>query len=365
MLLLLHGLTRKRRTMPRQVRKFCIMQLRCAKSCFHDARIKLTAALCSMVAVLTGCSSQVYSDLYTYEYDPLPRDSVAVVAAGDSTIDNALVIGKVIVSHTAVGTQQQYDRVLFRAIDEAARYGGNLLVVEQLAPANGKQGTWATIARSSKPVRTVTAPSFSSLAETSDRHTASTQNLKTGKQGSSQSHTSQPSGCLKFNVGPMWNTSKIYYSDNGDFKRGVSGVAFDASIANMGGGWYGYGFDFYGYHATMEGRKTGGRQETFDFTQFYIGLALVIGGQLADRLRINTSIGLGLGIHTNSGDSEAGVAFRSTVGLEYMVSHKIGIGLDLVSQRLLLTKPEGFNLADDEFYGFQQLGFMPGLRVYF
>lgn len=327
--------------------------------------IKLTAALCSMVAVLTGCSPQVYSDLYTYEYDPLPRDSVAVVAAGDSTIGNALVIGKVIVSNTVVGTQQQYDRVLSQAIGEAARYGGNLLVVEQLASTNGKQRTWATIARSSKPVRTGSAPSFSSLADASARHTASSQNLKMGKQGSSQSRPSQPSSCLKFNVGPMWNTSKIYYSDNGDFKQGVSGAAFGASIANMGGGWYGYGFDFYGYHASAEGRKRSGSYETFNFTQFYIGLALVIGGQLADRLRIDTSIGLGLGIHTNSGDSDAGVAFRSTVGLEYMVSRKIGIGLELVGQRLLLTKPEGFNLADDEFYGFQQLGFMPGLRVYF
>ena len=321
--------------------------------------------LCSLAAVITGCSPQVYSDLYTYEYDPLPRDSVAVVAAGDSTIGDALVIGKVIVSNTAVGTQQQYDRVLSRAIIEAARHGGNLLVVEQLEPANGRHGTWATIARSSKPVRTGTAPSFSSLADASSRRTAGAQNVETGKQGSGQPQPTQPSGSLKFSVGPMWNTSKIYYNDRGDFKRGISGVAFGASITNMSGRWYGYGFDFYGYHASTEGGRRNGRQETFSFTQFYIGPALVVGGHVADRLRIDTSIGLGLGVHTGSGDSEAGVAFRSTVGMEYMVSRKIGIGLELVSQRLLLKKPEGFNLADDEFYGFQQLGFMPGLRVYF
>jgi hypothetical protein len=43
------------------------------------------AALCCMVAVLAGCSSQVYSDMYTYEYPALPRDSVKVVASATAS----------------------------------------------------------------------------------------------------------------------------------------------------------------------------------------------------------------------------------------------------------------------------------------
>lgn len=81
-------------------------------------------------------------------------------------------------------------------------------------------------------------------------------------------------------------------------------------------------------------------------------------------MRIDGSFGLGLGLHFDS-DTEGGVAFRTTAGLEYMLSRKIGIGLEVVSLRLLLKKPDGFKLDDDEFYGFQQLTVLPGLRMYF
>ena len=49
-----------------------------------------------------------------------------------------------------------------------------------------------------------------------------------------------------------------------------------------------------------------------------------------------------------------------------MITPKIGIGIEVLSQIHLFEKPEGFKLAKDEqYYGYDQLGLMFGLRSYF
>ena len=292
------------------------------------------AALCCMAAVLAACSSQVYSDMYTYEYPALPRDSVKVVAVGDSIAGSSLVIGQVMVGTNATTTQKQYDRVLTQAVAEAAGNGGNLLILRQQNPGTWRHGAWADIARTTSPVasrgqgRTEISYASATVGQTVPLPTTSSQSSVSGGR-STLVH-----GSLKFSVGPTWYTSNIVT-------------------------------DIYGSHASVEGKDRFGRHETFGFTQLYVGPSLVFGGQLGQRVRIDGSFGLGLGLHFDSEDTEGGVAFRTTAGLEYMLSRKIGIGLEVVSLRLLLKKPDGFKLDDDEFYGFQQLTVLPGLRMYF
>lgn len=323
------------------------------------------AALCCMAAVLAGCSSQVYSDMYTYEYPALPRDSVKVVAVGDSIAGSSLVIGQVMVGTNATTTWKQYDRVLTQAVAEAAGNGGNLLIVRQQNPGTWRHGAWADIARTTSPVasrgqgRTDISYASATVGQTVPLPTTSSQSSVSGG-GSTLVH-----GSLKFSVGPTWYTSNIVTDYNGNSKSGVRGLALGVSFVSLSRGWYGFGLDIYGSHASVEGKDRFGRHETFGFTQLYVGPSLVLGGQLGRRVRIDGSFGLGLGLHFDSEDTEGGVAFRTTAGLEYMLSRKIGIGLEVVSLRLLLKKPDGFKLDDDEFYGFQQLTVLPGLRMYF
>jgi hypothetical protein len=47
-----------------------------------------------------------------------------------------------------------------------------------------------------------------------------------------------------------------------------------------------------------------------------------------------------------------------------MLSKNVGIGIEGMSHRLMYSKPNNFNIDDDEFYGFQQIGFLVGLRYY-
>jgi len=69
-------------------------------------------------------------------------------------------------------------------------------------------------------------------------------------------------------------------------------------------------------------------------------------------------------VYNGIDDTQFGFGLRSTLGLEVMVSGKVGIGIEGVSQRHFFKKPDNFNLPDDEFYGFQQLGILFGLRIY-
>ena len=52
------------------------------------------------------------------------------------------------------------------------------------------------------------------------------------------------------------------------------------------------------------------------------------------------------------------------IGIDYMFSEKLGLGLLLNSKRITMKKPEGFELQDDEYYGFGSIGILLGLQFY-
>lgn len=170
----------------------------------------------------------------------------------------------------------------------------------------------------------------------------------------------EPKMNIKAGVGPMWTTSKLYYTESGKYVSNFHGTGFGLSFSHLVGGWYGYGVDFYGSYTSLI--ATDWEYET---TQLYFGPGFVCGGMLADKLRIESSIGLGLAIHNGDGDdTKAGFGLRFSLGLEVMLSKNVGIGIEGMSHRLMYSKPNNFNIDDDEFYGFQQIGFLVGLRYY-
>ena len=59
-----------------------------------------------------------------------------------------------------------------------------------------------------------------------------------------------------------------------------------------------------------------------------------------------------------------GTGIRVSLGLEFMITQKIGIGIEGVSQKHIFKKPKGYNVSNDEQYGFLQQGLLFGLRTY-
>jgi hypothetical protein len=187
-------------------------------------------------------------------------------------------------------------------------------------------------------------------------------------EGTGRYQRDEPKNSLKFSVGPMWTTSKLYYTDGGDYVSNFCGTGFGVSLTHRAGSWYGYGLDFYGNYTSLKQDKSSYyriRDWEYSFTELYLGPSFVCGGNLADRLRLESSIGLGLAIHSGDGDNtKAGLGLRFSLGLELMVAKNVGIGIEGLTQRHSYSKPDDFKMGKDDFYGFQQLGFLIGLRIY-
>ena len=175
-----------------------------------------------------------------------------------------------------------------------------------------------------------------------------------------QQKRNEPKMNIKVGIGPMWTTSKLYYTESGKYVSNFHGTGFGLSFSHLVGGWYGYGVDFYGSYTSLIATDW-----KYTTTQLYFGPSFVCGGMLADKLRIETLAGLGLAIHNGDGDdTKAGLGFRFSLGLELMLSKNVGIGIEGMTHRLIYSKPNDFKVNDDEFYGFQQIGFLVGLRYY-
>ncbi len=181
-----------------------------------------------------------------------------------------------------------------------------------------------------------------------------------------QTGRSQSNGSLKFDVGPVWTTSKLYTSKS-EYQTGVRGTGLLFSLSSMGKRIYGFGFDLYGSSTTVEIPRQSFVYTPDDVTYklFYFGPSFVLGGSLVKRLRGELSVGLGMGVYNDKSDTNVGLGFNYKLDVELKLSRSIGIGVEGLSQTCYFKKPDGFELPDDEYYGYRQLGVMLGLRVYY
>lgn len=181
-----------------------------------------------------------------------------------------------------------------------------------------------------------------------------------------QTGRSQSNGSLKFDVGPVWTTSKLYTSKS-EYQTGVRGTGLLFSLSSMGKRIYGFGFDLYGSSTTVEIPRRSFVYTPDDVTYklFYFGPSFVLGGSLVKCLRGELSVGLGLGIYNDNSDTEVGWGLNYKLDVEQMLSHSIGIGIEGLSQTCFFKRPDGFEQPDGESYGYRQLGVMLGLRVYY
>lgn len=174
----------------------------------------------------------------------------------------------------------------------------------------------------------------------------------------------QPHGSLKLEAGPMWTTSKLYTDYQGHYQTDIRGTGVSLSLSRLGNRIYGWGGDFYVNHTSVSSQSYRA-DEKASYTIFYIGPSFVVGGCLAKRLRGEASAGVGLSLYNDDGQTETGFGFRYTLGLEFMLSHSIGIGIEGLGQTMFFKKPDNFKQPDGESYGYRHLGFMLGLRLYY
>jgi hypothetical protein len=83
------------------------------KSSGYESRMMVKILVYIVFAsILTGCAPRVISDMYTYEFAPLPPDSVQVFQVDEPVPAGSIAIGTVKVVDNGLSVKGGYERVL-------------------------------------------------------------------------------------------------------------------------------------------------------------------------------------------------------------------------------------------------------------
>ena len=160
-------------------------------------------------------------------------------------------------------------------------------------------------------------------------------------------------GSLSVEMGPSWINSKIYTSD-GDFK-GQIGLELGVEYAGIKVGGFGYGISFYHNRTNIHGSKV---------SLNFIGPSVVYAHLFHQKWLGKISLGLGVGTaHGKDNRSyvigsekmQFGLGTRLAVGMVFLASDHIGLGVNLHDMAIFLRKKDGSS-DSNEINGISRIG---------
>ena len=318
------------------------------------------------VAMLTGCSPKVVTDMYAYEYPPISKDSVMVVTPEDKVPEGSISIGNVEVSDPGNAADGTYEKVVGIAVSETAKNGGNILVLDipnSEVITSSTNNVKGTIAYADIPViDSLTLPSVIKRQVLWHKYASDSTIFQMHQRASKPT---QFGGSYKLSAGPIETTSKMYLSSGWgkDYVTALHGYEVGFSINTMNGKYYGWGLDLY-YNYTKMKLPSGYYSYSKDlpgYSILYLGPNFSLGTELIDRVRIELNLGVGLSAYNDDGRTEFGLGSRSSLGLDFRIYQNIGLGFEFFGQRTLFFKGK---MPNGEANGIQQIGAMIGLRIY-
>ena len=171
---------------------------------------------------------------------------------------------------------------------------------------------------------------------------------------------------IRLNIGPGWIVSEIE-TDYNIYKRKVGFSASADYLHYWKSGW-GVGANYMFYNASFD--------EGFSINIHYIGPCIAGSTKFGGRWRWDSTLGAGYAyykeiISSNYGgisyELSAGQGrFASIVqtGIEYKISDKVGIGIQLNGFLMSQKKPEGYTDDKYDFYGIKRYDVQVGARIY-
>ena len=327
-------------------------QIAYKKGMMGKTPIRLMAILVTGVALM-GCSPRVTTSIFE-TYPVLPVDSVEVFEEGDPVPISAKVIGKVQVRDRGTTTKCNYDYVLQLAKERTAEIGGNGLYLTEHRLPNARSTchqVWGNML-------------YLTDHEMGDTPTMAQQETF-GAEVFYRERRNISSDIIMVSVGPSLITSKVVSPRGNESRKG--GVDCLLEFEHVNGKGIGFGlnvkynkttFDDYGY-----------------LQLYYMGPSFVYNYVTSMNWRWDLAVGIGYAMYKDGAgkgnnsfygmQTQSGIGFMSKIGIDYLLSDRLGIGVEVNNVSHNFSKPEGFQLGKNEHYGFHTLSLTAGLRFYF
>ena len=177
---------------------------------------------------------------------------------------------------------------------------------------------------------------------------------------------------LRFGGNLAFITSKVYIYDGHKGMNHYSwrpGVSFLAEYEHVWPSGWGIGTTLDYIHTVYGGNLY---KSSYDFNLFYWGVGGVYRLKLGDHWRMNFGLGLGWAQIGGDVDEESsGVGVMEKAGVEYRLSPRIGLNLQLIEIASWFPKPESYKQLErknpGEFegdYGFYRLELSAGITIH-
>lgn len=318
--------------------------------------------------MLVACTPTISTEILQ-RYTPLPLDSVKVYDDPSLVPSSATAIGKVNITGLdmpGADTKEAMKRVGLKMSDikkdanpkvmmakvMAANAGGNGLLMSNGSEVGYlKSYYFGTILRSEDNVvnNNVTSPAVKAheynkekLSELVKKH-------------------SLPSNVLKVNVGPAWLTSKMYVTSS-NYYSNLSALNVELQYSHLWKSGWGCGFTAFQSHFDIGDSDSYDRRGSANI--FYVGPTLTYAYRTDKGWLWTMNYGLGY-TSFDADDVYSGFGMTFNVGVDYMLTKHLGVGIELNEYAGFFKEPEGWQNEHDESYGISQFGLLAGLRWYF
>lgn len=165
-------------------------------------------------------------------------------------------------------------------------------------------------------------------------------------------------------------TSKCYVA-NDRYYDNLGGLELDLGIERFWKNHLGFGMNANMNYTVKNVHLNSYSDFKLKYTTLYLGPCFAVGGRFARHFRIEGNIGLGLALFFDGSDEsvnnkgpEIGIGGRLSFSVEYVVTERIGIGLELSDIISRYPGADKTNLPKNVDYGLDHVGLLLGIRVY-
>lgn len=310
----------------------------------HYSKLFLLAAF----SALSSCSPRIITEITNPRSTPIEVQDI-IVTDDISSLDVQLLGHVAIVDRgTTSPSNCKYDKIEALAKEEASKAGGNIILIDNhLVPSvfySSCHQIWASVMYSEKleaNPQTVALTHYDPIVATSKNHI-------------------KPYLTLYANAGFGFIGSKIYTPDGSTLKPGA-GLDLNAGVewifkrgwgVGLRGSYYKKDFDILAADAKWE--------------LMSISPQAIYKGNLSDKWLMKISLGVGLGVFTESisniSVTETGVDVNLGLGVEYKITDRFGLGLSIESDYIFLDQ-SGYE--GEEANAVSRSSVLGGLRWYF